>query len=48
MEYEKPKDIRPDLPTPPVFNTIHFAKKQQPRRTTMIINPYKLNPPKNN
>lgn len=46
MDYEKPTDIRTDLPSAPVFNTIHFAKKEQPRRTTMVINPSKVNPPK--
>ena len=45
MEYEEPKDLMINRPVP-VFNTTQFAKKIQPRRTTMIINPSKINPPK--
>ena len=39
MEYEAPKVIveRPN----PVFNTTHFAKKEVPKRTTMIVAPRK-------
>lgn len=46
MEYEQPTDVKINRPTK-VFNTTQFAKKEQPRRTTMVINPTKINPKKN-